>query len=134
MRRLALLVLLTLTGCGTGDDVVEDLGDRIQSDLTATEGITGVEVKYQSNLDYRQRLIVTATARDKAKADEAMEIIKRDYWTGTGRRVEFTVRLSDAAGAELRTANEIKFKLGDVVEMERRHGPRSEAGELEPGR
>ncbi|WP_394615130.1 hypothetical protein JNUCC0626_35715 [Lentzea sp. JNUCC 0626] len=135
MKRLALLApLLLLTACGTSDDTVEDLGDRIESDLMSQDGISAVEVEYTTGMDHRQNLSVTATVADKAKADEAMEIIRRDYWTGTGRRVDFRVRLRASTGAELLTSDDVKFKLGDVVEMERRYGPRSEAGELEPGR
>lgn len=134
MRRLGLLLLaLVLAGCGTSDDTVEDLGDRIEADLKAEGGMSGVAVEYKSDLDYRQRLTVTATARDQAAADAAVEIVKRDYWTGTGRRVEFGVRFTDPSGAELRTSD-VRFELGDVVEMERKYGPRSEAGELDPGR
>lgn len=134
MRRLAIVLLvLVLSGCGTSDDTVEDLGDRISADLKAEKDISGVAVEYTSDLDHRQRLAVTATARDKATADAALEIVKRDYWTGTGRRVEFTVRFTDPGGADL-VRSDVEFKLGDVVEMERKYGPRSEAGELEPGR
>ncbi|MFD4672255.1 hypothetical protein ACFWNN_21185 [Lentzea sp. NPDC058450] len=135
MKRLALLApLLLITACGTSDDTVEDLADRIESDLKAHDGVSAVEVEYTTGMDYRQYLSVTATAADRAKADEAMEIIRRDYWTGTGRRVDFRVRLRSDSGGELLTSDDVKFKLGDVVEMERRYGPRSEAGELEPGR
>lgn len=135
MRCLAIFVLaLVLAGCGTADDTVEDLGDRISADLRSEEGVSGVTVEHKSDLDYRQRLTVTATVRDQDIADKALEIVKRDYWTGTGRRVEFTVRFTGPGGAELVRKNEIVFKLGDVVEMERRYGPRSEAGELDPGR
>lgn len=134
MRRLALLALLALTACGTSDDIVEDLGDRIEADLKAHDGVTAVEVKYTTGLDYRQYLTVKATVPDIAKADEAMEIIKRDYWIGTGRRVDFRVHLNSPTGAEIRQSSDIGFELGDVVEMERQYGPRSEAGELEPGR
>jgi len=88
MRRLALLALLMLTACGTSDDTVEDLGDRIESDLKAHDGVSSVEVKYTTGV----------------------------------------------SGAEIVQRDEVKFALGDVVEMERRYGPRSEAGELEPGR
>ncbi|MEV6240156.1 hypothetical protein [Lentzea sp. NPDC051838] len=130
MRRLGLVLLaFLLAGCGTGDDTVEDLGDRISADLAAEDGVSGVAVEYKSDLDYRQRLTVTATVRDQSTADKALEIVKRDYWTGTGRRVEFSVNF----GGFVRK-NEIVFKLGDVVEMERKYGPRSEAGELDPGR
>jgi hypothetical protein len=135
MRRLTIVLLaLLLAGCGTSDDTVEDLGDRIAADLQAEDGVSGVAVEYKSDLDYRQRLAVTATVRDKDTADKALEIVKRDYWTGTGRRVEFTVRFTGQDGAELVRKNEIEFKLGDVVEMERKYGARSEAGELDPGR
>ncbi len=134
MRRLALLALLMLTACGTSDGTVEDLGDRIEADLKAHDGVSAVEVKYTTGMDHRQYLSVKATVPDRAKADEAMEIIRRDYWTGTGRRVDFRVRFTSQAGSEVLTSNDVKFKLGDVVEMERQYGPRSEAGELEPGR
>ncbi|MGW4207108.1 hypothetical protein ACWEIJ_03890 [Lentzea sp. NPDC004789] len=134
MRRLALLALLMLTACGTSDDTVEDLGDRIESDLKAHDGVSSVEVKYTTGMDHRQYLSVKATVPDKAKADEAVEIIRRDYWTGTGRRVDFRILFTSPSGAEIVARDEIKFALGDVVEMERRYGPRSEAGELEPGR
>ena len=135
MRRLALLaLLLPLTACGTSDDTVEDLGDRIESDLKANEGVTAVEVKYTTGMDYRQYLTVTATVPDRAKADEAMEIIRRDYWTGTGRRVDFRIAFRSPTGAEVLSSDDVRFELGDVVEMEREYGPRSEAGELEPGR
>ncbi|NKE62275.1 hypothetical protein FXN61_38250 [Lentzea sp. PSKA42] len=134
MRRLALLALLMLTACGTSDGTVEDLGDRIEADLKAHDGVSAVEVKYTTGMDHQQYLNVTATVPDRAKADEAMEIIRRDYWTGIGRRVDFRVRFTSQAGSEVLTSNDVKFKLGDVVEMERRYGPRSEAGELEPGR
>ncbi|MGI5504238.1 hypothetical protein [Lentzea sp. CA-135723] len=135
MKRLALLAsLLPITVCGTSDDTVEDLSDRIESDLKSHDGVSAVEVEYTTGMDHWQYLSVTATVADKAKADEAMEIIRRDYWTGTGRRVDFRVRLRSSAGADLLTSNDVKFKLGDVVEVERRHGPQSEAGELEPGR
>jgi hypothetical protein len=135
VRRLAIVLLaVVLVGCGTSDDTVEDLGDRISADLKDEEGVTGVAVEYTSDLDHRQRLAVTATVRDQGTADKALEIVKRDYWTGTGRRVEFTVRFTGADGAELVRKNEIEFKLGDVVEMERKYGPRSESGELDPGR
>lgn len=134
MRRLGIVLLaLVLAGCGTGDDTVADLGDRISADLQAEDGVSGVAVEYRSNLDYRQRLAVTATVRDSDAADRALEIVKRDYWTGTGRRVEFRVRFTDPSGAELRNSD-VRFELGDVVEMERKYGPRSEAGELDPGR
>lgn len=134
MRRLGIVLLaLVLAGCGTGDDTVADLGDRISADLQAEDGVSGVAVEYRSNLDYRQRLAVTATVRDPDAADRALEIVKRDYWTGTGRRVEFRVRFTDPSGAELRNSD-VSFELGDVVEMERKYGPRSEAGELDPGR
>ncbi|MFS8098092.1 hypothetical protein LFM09_13200 [Lentzea alba] len=134
MRRLAFVLLpLLLAGCGTSDDTVEDLADRIESDLKAADGVSAVVVEHKSDLDYRQRLTVTATARDEAAADEALEIVKRDYWTGTGRRVEFTVRFSGPSGTALRKSD-VQFELGDVVEMERKYGPRSEAGELDPGR
>ncbi|MGW6935148.1 hypothetical protein ACWGE0_34150 [Lentzea sp. NPDC054927] len=135
MRRLALLaLLLLLTACGNSDDTVEDLSDRIESDLKSHDGVSAVEVKYTTGMDYRQYLSVTATVPDRTKADEAMEIIRRDYWMGTGRRVDFRITFRSPAGAEVLTSNDIKFKLGDVVEMEREHGPRSTAGELEPGR
>jgi hypothetical protein len=134
MRRLALLALLMLTACGTSDDTVEDLGDRIESDLKAHDGVSSVEVKYTTGMDHRQYLSVKATVPDKAKADEAVEIIRRDYWTGTGRRVDFHIVLTSPSGAGIVERDEIKFALGDVVEMERKYGPRSEAGELEPGR
>lgn len=134
MRRLALVALvLVLAGCGTSDDTVEDLADRIESDLNAEDGVSAVTVDHQSDLDYRQRLTVTATVSDVDTADRALEIVKRDYWTGTGRRVDFSVRFADSSGAELRKSD-VTFELGDVVEMERRYGPRSEAGELDPGR
>ncbi|MDX8034571.1 hypothetical protein SK803_30495 [Lentzea sp. BCCO 10_0856] len=135
MRRLALLALLLfLTACGTSDDTVEDLSDRIESDLKALDAVSAVEVEYTTGMDYRQYLKVRATVPDRAKADEAMKILRRDYWTGTGRRVDFRVTFSSPSGAEVLTSDDIKFKLGDVVEMEREHGPRSTAGELEPGR
>lgn len=135
MKRLALMApLLLLAACGTSDDSVEDLSDRIESDLKSHDGVSAVEVKYTTGMDHRQYLSVTATVPDRAKADEAMEIIRRDYWTGTGRRVDFRVQFRSSAGVKLLTSNDITFELGDVVEMERRHGPRSEAGELEPGR
>ena len=135
MKRLALLApLLLLTACGTSDDTVEDLTDRIESDLKGHEGVSAVELKYTTGLDHRQSLSVTATVPDRAKADEAMEIIRRDYWTGTGRRVDFRIRFRSPAGAEVLSSDDVNFELGDVVEMERKYGPRSEAGELEPGR
>lgn len=134
MRRLALLALLMLTACGTSDDTVEDLADRIESDLKAQNGVSAVEVEYTTGLDHRQNLTVTATVRDRAEADEAMKIIRRGYWTGTGRRVDFRIRFNSPDGVEVLHRDEIEFELGDVVEMEREHGPRSEAGELEPGR
>lgn len=134
MRRLALLALLTLTACGTSDDTVEDLRDRVESDLEAHDGVTAVEVKYTTGMDHRQYLTVSATVPDRAKADEAMEIIRRDYWTGTGRRVDFRIAFRSPAGAEVLSSDDVRFELGDVVEMEREYGPRSEAGELEPGR
>jgi hypothetical protein len=134
MRRLALLALLMLTACGTSDDTVEDLRDRIESDLKAHDGVTAVEVEYTTGMDHRQNLTVTATVADRAKADEAMEIIRRDYWTGTGRRVDFRIAFRSSAGAEVLSSDDVSFELGDVVEMEREYGPRSEAGELEPGR
>ncbi|KJK52796.1 hypothetical protein UK23_02170 [Lentzea aerocolonigenes] len=128
------LLAFVLAGCGTSDDTVEDLGDRIESDLQAEDGVSAVVVEYRSDLDYRQHLSVTATARDQDVVSRALEIVKRDYWTGTGRRVEFTIDFtSRSAGGSVRK-NEIRFELGDVVEMERKYGPRSEAGELEPGR
>ena len=102
MKRLALLApLLLLTACGTSDDTVEDLTDRIESDLKGHEGVSAVELKYTTGLDHRQSLSVTATVPDRAKADEAMEIIRRDYWTGTGRRVDFRIRFRSPAGAEV---------------------------------
>ncbi|HEX8868733.1 MAG TPA: hypothetical protein VF821_23940 [Lentzea sp.] len=132
MRRLGLVLLaFALAGCGTGDDTVEDLGDTISADLKAEDGVSGVAVEYKSDLDYRQRLKVTADVRDQDVADKALEIVKRDYWRGTGRRVEFTVRFSGGAVVQ---KDEIRFELGDVLEMERKYGPRSEAGELDPGR
>ena len=135
MKRLALLApLLLLTACGTSDDTVEDLTDRIESDLKGHDGVSAVELKYTTGGDNRQYLSVTATVPDRAKATEAMEIIRRDYWTGTGRRVDFRVKFLSPAGAEVLSSDDVKFELGDVVEMERRYGPRSEAGELEPGR
>lgn len=135
MRRAAIVLLaLVLAGCGTSDDTVDDLAERIADDLKAHDGVSGVEVKYTTGMDYRQYLAITATVPDEAKADEAMEIIKRDYWTGTGRRVDFRIHLNSPAGVEIRKVTDVKFALGDVVEMERRYGPRSEAGELEPGR
>ena len=134
MRRLALLALLTLTACGTSDDTVEDLRDRVESDLEEHDGVTAVEVKYTTGMDHRQYLTVSATVPDRAKADEAMEIIRRDYWTGTGRRVDFRIAFRSPAGAEVLSSDDVRFELGDVVEMEREYGPRSEAGELEPGR
>ena len=135
MKRLALLApLLVLTACGTSDDTVEDLRDRIETDLKAHDGVSAVEVKYTTGMDHRQSLTVTATVPDRATADEALKIIRRDYWTGTGRRVDFRIRFTSPDGADVLHRNEIKFELGDVVEMEREHGPRSEAGELEPGR
>ncbi|MFC3892243.1 hypothetical protein ACFOWZ_12220 [Lentzea rhizosphaerae] len=134
MRRLALLALLVLAACGTSDDTVEDLRDRIESDLQAQDGVTAVEVKYTTGMDHRQSLRVTATVPDRAKADEAMKIVRRDYWTGTGRRVDFRIVFRSPAGAEVLSSDDVRFELGDVVEMEREYGPRSEAGELEPGR
>ena len=134
MRRLALLALLVLTACGTSDDTVEDLRDRIESDLKAHDGVSAVEVKHTTGMDYRQYLTVTATVPDHAKAEEAMKIVRRDYWTGTGRRVDFRIVFRSPAGAEVLSSDDVRFELGDVVEMEREYGPRSEAGELEPGR
>lgn len=146
MRLLTVLALLCcLSACntiGTCDDTVEDLADRIAADLEALPA-EDVSVEYSTGLDYRQYLRISATVADKAASDEAMEIIKRDFWTGTGRRIDFTIRLYSASspppdgkpigGTEFSPA-EIKFELGDVVEMERKYGPRSTAGELEPGR
>jgi len=135
VRRLALVLpALVLASCGTSDDTVEDLGDRIEADLKAHDGVSAVEVKYTTGMDYRQYLSVTAIVPDSETAGEAMEIIRHDYWTGTGRRVDFRVRFTSQAGTEILSSNDVKFELGDVVEMERRHGPRSEAGELDPGR
>lgn len=134
MRRLLLVALaLLLAGCGTSDSTVEDLADRITADLNAEDGVSDVVVEHRSDVDYRQRIIVTATVRDEATADRALEIVKRDYWTGTGRDVDFTARFAEASGAEL-LKSDVEFELGDVVEMERKYGPRSEAGELDPGR
>ncbi|MFI6098751.1 hypothetical protein ACIA8G_24620 [Lentzea sp. NPDC051213] len=133
MKRLALIALLALTACGTGDDTVEALGNRIEADLKALDGVSDVVVQYRSDLDNRQRLTVTATTRNQPIADQALEIVKRDYWTGTGRRVDFSVRFGNPTGVELRKSD-VTFKLGDVVEMERKYGKRSEAGELDPGR
>ncbi|GAA3638466.1 hypothetical protein C8D88_101260 [Lentzea atacamensis] len=134
MRRLTVLALLCcLSACSTSDDTVEDLADRITADLEALPGAKAVSVEHSADMDHRQRLRVSATVEDKAKADEAMEIVKRDYWTGTGRRVEFRVRFTSPAGAEL-VSSDVRFKLGDLVEMERKYGPRSTAGELDPGR
>ncbi|MCG8925600.1 hypothetical protein [Lentzea sp. CC55] len=134
MRRLLLVPLaLLLAACGTSDSTVEKLADRIEADLNAEDGVSEVVVQHRADVDHQQRLTVTATVRDGGTADRALEVVKRDYWTGTGRTVDFRVRFADETGVELRKSD-VRFKLGDVVEMERRYGPRSEAGELDPGR